>query len=281
MSEIYSDTRNQKKLKQDKVSVLEKLLDNVKAFDQNENIVNIELTTEQKEAVIKQYNESFDESIKNIIENNPDEFEELFIANNYKQFENLFPSTYIETIKEQSVNSFKNYNVMEAVRYGLAYTESMKSSLSRRYVNNGKYKTLLVFNNNKNILLLSTDNIKKPPKNEDKAMEIQDQKKNKEKVEIRKMSILIKLSGNEKETHNGIYLPVNNSLQVFIPKELYKKRDSKLEILNCNSNQANMSEYQVNAEEHTKKWISRLSLEEFYHKYFKIYEIQMEKEVME
>ena len=41
-----------------------------------------------------------------------------------------------------------------------------------------------------------------------------------------------------------------------------------------------MSEYKVNNNEHTKKWLSRLTLEDFYHKYFKFYEIQMEKEVM-
>ena len=36
---------------------------------------------------------------------------------------------------------------MEAVRYALAYTEDMKSVVSDKYVANGKYKTLLVFNN--------------------------------------------------------------------------------------------------------------------------------------
>ena len=94
------------------------------------------------------------------------------------------------------------------------------------------------------------------------------------------MSIFIKLSGNEKETYKGLYLPVDNGLQVFIPKELYRKNDSKLEILNNSSHQANMSEYKINTNENTKKWLSRLSLEDFYHKYFKLYEIQMEKEVM-
>ena len=48
---------------------------------------------------------------------------------------------------------------MEAVRYALAYPENMKSALSSKYVNNDKYKTLLVFNNNKNILGLSQENI--------------------------------------------------------------------------------------------------------------------------
>ena len=41
-----------------------------------------------------------------------------------------------------------------------------------------------------------------------------------------------------------------------------------------------MSEYNINPIERTKKFLSRLSLEDFYHKYFKLYEIKMEKEVM-
>ena len=276
---IY-ESEDYKNFKNDKSFILEKLLDNVKAFDQNGNIVNIELTIEQKEMVIKQYNESFDSSIKDYIENNPDEFEELFIANNLSQFENLFPSTYVDTLKDQAINRFKNNNVMEAVRYGLAYTENQKSSMSRKYVNNDKYKTLLVFNNNKNILSLSSENIKQPQKEETKEMEVSEPKKEKEKSKSKPMSIFIKLSGKEKETYKGLYLPVDNGLQVFIPKELYRKDDSKLEILNNSLHQANMSEYKINTNENTKKWLSRLSLEDFYHKYFKLYEIQMEKEVM-
>ena len=276
---IY-ESEDYKHFKNDKSFILEKLLDNVKAFDQNGNIVNIELTVEQKDMVIKQYNESFDSSIKDYIENNPDEFEELFIANNLSQFENLFPSTYVDTLKDQAISRFKNDNVMEAVRYGLAYTENQKYSMSRKYVNNDKYKTLLVFNNNKNILSLSSENIKQPQKEETKEMEISKPKKEKEKSKSKPMSIFIKLSGKEKETYKGLYLPVDNGLQVFIPKELYRKDDSKLEILNSSSHQANMSEYKINTNENTKKWLSRLSLEDFYHKYFKLYEIQMEKEVM-
>lgn len=273
-SEDYKNFQNDKNI------ILEKLLDNVKSFDSNGNIVNIELTLEQKQMVIEQYNQSFDSSIKNIIENNPDEYEELFIANNCTQFENLFPKSYVETLKEQAINRFKNDNVMEAVRYGLAYPESMIPSMSNKFVNNGKYKTLLVFNNNKNILSLSTDNIKQPQQEKSKEMEKITQNKEQEKPILKPMSIIIKLTGNEKETHKGLYLPVEDDLQVFIPKELYKREKSQLEILNKNTNQANMSEYKVNNNEHTKKWLSRLTLEDFYHKYFKFYEIQMEKEVM-
>ncbi len=276
---IYN-SEDYKNFQNDKNIILEKLLDNVKSFDANGNIVNIELTLEQKQMVINQYNESFDSSIKNIIENNPDEFEELFIANNCNQFENLFPKTYVETLKEQAINRFKNDNVMEAVRYALAYPESMISSMSDKFVKNGKYKTLLVFNNNKNILALSTDNIKLPQKEETKEIEKTLPKKEQEKPITKPMSIVIKLTGNEKETFKGLYLPVEKDLQVFIPKELYKREKSQLEILNNKANQANMSEYIVNNNEHTKKWLSRLTLEDFYHKYFKFYEIQMEKEVM-
>lgn len=119
------------KFKNDKIFILENLLNNVKSFDQEGNVVNIKLSVEQKDIVLKQYAESFETNIKDYIENNPDEFEDLFIANNTSQFEKLFPKTYVESLKEQAVSRFKNENVMEAVRYGLAYPDNMKSAMTR------------------------------------------------------------------------------------------------------------------------------------------------------
>lgn len=277
------------KFKNDKVFILENLLNNVKSFDQEGNVVNIKLSVEQKDIVLKQYAESFETNIKEYIENNPDEFEDLFIANNTSQFEKLFPKTYVESLKEQAVSRFKNENVMEAVRYGLAYPDNMKSAMTRQFVNNDKYKTLLVFNNNKNILGLTPENImketkeeleKKPEKVQEKAQdEIQ-----KPEVETVKnnndMSVFIKLSGKEKESFKGIYLPIDSGTQVFIPKQLYRINDGKLQILNSQSKSANMSEYAVDENTRTKKFMNRLTLDNFYHKYFNLYEISMEKEVI-
>ncbi len=277
------------KFKNDKIFILENLLNNVKSFDQEGNVVNIKLSVEQKDIVLKQYAESFETNIKEYIENNPDEFEDLFIANNTLQFEKLFPKTYVESLKEQAVSRFKNENVMEAVRYGLAYPENMKSAMTRQFVNNDKYKTLLVFNNNKNILGLTPENImketkeeleKKPEKVQEKAQdEIQ-----KPEVETVKnnndMSVFIKLSGKEKESFKGIYLPIDSGTQVFIPKQLYRIDDGKLQILNSQLKSANMSEYAVDENTRTKKFMNRLTLDNFYHKYFNLYEISMEKEVI-
>lgn len=277
------------KFKNDKIFILENLLNNVKSFDQEGKVVNIKLSVEQKDIVLKQYAESFETSIKEYIENNPDEFEDLFIANNTSQFEKLFPKTYVESLKEQAVSRFKNENVMEAVRYGLAYPDNMKSAMTRQFVNNDKYKTLLVFNNNKNILGLTPENImketkeeleKKPEKTKQKAQddiqktEVETVKKNND------MSVFIKLSGKEKESFKGIYLPIDSGTQVFIPKQLYRIDDGKLQILNSQSKSANMSEYAVDENTRTKKFMNRLTLDNFYHKYFNLYEISMEKEVI-
>ena len=87
---------------------MENLLNNAKSFDSKGNIVNIKLNIEQKEIVLQQYKDSFDDNIKEYIENNPDEFEEIFIANSSQQFEKLFPGSYVETIKEQAISRFKN-----------------------------------------------------------------------------------------------------------------------------------------------------------------------------
>lgn len=277
IKEVIYNMEEYKKLKNDKMFILDKLLNNVKSFDANGNIVNLELTMEQKQMVIDQYNSSFDESIKHKIESEVDTFDELFIANSSNQFETLFPKSYVEQMKEQSINRFKNENVMEAVRYALAYTEDMKSVVSDKYVANGKYKTLLVFNNNKNILSLSTDNIKLPQKEETKEKNVE---KNKSK-EKKSMSFLIKLTGNEKETCRGLYLPIHDDIEVYIPKELYKKNGNKIEIINNNSSKAVMSEYKMNPNERTKdKWLSQLTLQDFYKKYLGRFEIQMEREVM-
>ena len=277
------------KFKNDKIFILENLLNNVKSFDQEGNVVNIKLSVEQKDIVLKQYAESFETNIKDYIENNPDEFEDLFIANNTSQFEKLFPKTYVESLKEQAVSRFKNENVMEAVRYGLAYPDNMKSAMTRQFVNNDKYKTLLVFNNNKNILGLTPENIMKETKEE---LEKKPEKtKQKEQYDIQKtevetvknnndMSVFIKLSGKEKESFKGIYLPIDSGTQVFIPKQLYRIDDGKLQILNSQSKSANMSEYAVDENTITKKFMNRLTLDNFYHKYFNLYEISMEKEVI-
>ena len=273
------------KFKNDKIFILENLLNNVKSFDQEGKVVNIKLSVEQKDIVLKQYAESFETSIKEYIENNPDEFEDLFIANNTSQFEKLFPKTYVETLKEQAVSRFKNENVMEAVRYGLAYPDNMKSAMTRQFVNNDKYKTLLVFNNNKNILGLTPENIIKETKEEleRKPEKVQDdiQKTEVETAKNNKdMSIFIKLSGKEKESFKGIYLPIDSGTQVFIPKQLYRIDDGRLQILNSQSKSANMSEYAVDENTRTKKFMNRLTLDNFYHKYFNLYEISMEKEVI-
>lgn len=277
------------KFKNDKIFILENLLNNVKSFDQEGNVVNIKLSVEQKDIVLKQYAESFETNIKDYIENNPDEFEDLFIANNTSQFEKLFPKIYVESLKEQAVSRFKNENVMEAVRYGLAYPDNMKSAMTRQFVNNDKYKTLLVFNNNKNILGLTPENIMKETKEE---LEKKPEKtKQKEQDDIQKtevetvknnndMSVFIKLSGKEKESFKGIYLPIDSGTQVFIPKQLYRIDDGKLQILNSQSKSANMSEYAVDENTRTKKFMNRLTLDNFYHKYFNLYEISMEKEVI-
>lgn len=277
------------KFKNDKIFILENLLNNVKSFDQEGNVVNIKLSVEQKDIVLKQYAESFETNIKDYIENNPDEFEDLFIANNTSQFEKLFPKTYVESLKEQAVSRFKNENVMEAVRYGLAYPDNMKSAMTRQFVNNDKYKTLLVFNNNKNILGLTPENIMKETKEE---LEKKPEKtKQKEQDDIQKtevetvknnndMSVFIKLSGKEKESFKGIYLPIDSGTQVFIPKQLYRIDDGKLQILNSQSKSANMSEYAVDENTRTKKFMNRLTLDNFYHKYFNLYEISIEKEVI-
>ena len=251
----------------------DEILNNIRCFDSEGNVIKLELNKEQIKIVKEQFERSFDEKIKTYIENNPDEFKELFIANTDAQFEKLFPKTYIEPIKEQSIERFKKEKVMGAVRYTLAYPNNMKDKLPSKYVNNGKFKTLLVFNNYDNILELIINK-------ENKKIKQPKQEISKRIDNAKKFSIFINTSGKEKETKKGIYIPVNEDILVYVPKELYKRIDNRIEILNNFSNKGILSEYKIDSNENTKQWTSRLTLDEFYHKYYKSYEIQMEKEVM-
>jgi len=55
---------------------------------------------------------------------------------------------------------------------------------------------------------------------------------------------------------------------------------SEVTPLPSQSKSANMSEYAVDENTRTKKFMNRLTLDNFYHKYFNLYEISMEKEVI-
>ena len=281
IEEYLVKTKSYIDFKNNKVFILDDLLKNAKGYNEKGEIVDIKLNLKQKEIVIKQYNESFDNEIKQYIENNSDEFEEIFIANNNMQFEKLFPKTYVETLKEQAITHFKTDGVMEAVRYGLAYSEELKSAMSRQYVNNNKFKTLLVFNNNKNILGLTKENFKEETKEQEIEKTQEKQKNEKQKIKEKNItSIFITLSGNEKETYKGIYLPISDENVLYIPKQLYKKNNDRIEILDNKRNAATISEYKIDNEEHKKTWIAKIGIDEFYHKYYRLYEIQKENEVM-
>ena len=281
IEEYLVKTKSYIEFKNNKVFILDNLLKNAKGYNEKGEIIDIKLNLKQKEMVIKQYKESFDDEIKQYIENNSDEFEEIFIANNNIQFEKLFPKTYVETLKEQAISRFRNDGVMEAIRYGLAYPEELKSAMSRQYVNNNKFKTLLVFNNNKNILGLTKENFIEETK--EHILEKTEEKGTIEKRKTKEKSttsIFITLSGNEKETYKGIYLPISDENVLYIPKQLYKKNNDRIEILDNKRNAATISEYKIDNEEHKKTWIAKIGIDEFYHKYYRLYEIQKEKEVM-
>ena len=70
MKVIVANKDDYIKFKNDKIFILENLLNNVKSFDQEGNVVNIKLSVEQKDIVLKQYAESFETNIKDYIEVN-------------------------------------------------------------------------------------------------------------------------------------------------------------------------------------------------------------------
>lgn len=53
-----------------------------------------------------------------------------------------------------------------------------------------------------------------------------------------------------------------------------------MQLLTQRHSQANMSEYLLDTENHVKKWLSQLTIDDFYNKYMNMYKVKMEKEVM-
>lgn len=268
--------------KNDKAFQFEDLLNNVKAFDEKGNVIDIKLKMEQKEIILKQYDKSFAPHIKEHIENSPDEFQELFIANSVAEYEKLFPERYAAQFKEESIKRFATDNTMGAVRYGLAYEENLKSVLSDKYVNNNQYKSLLVFNNINKTIEITEKNIKKEVKQEVEKKVDEKQEIVHENLKTAPMSIVMQLAGNEKETYKGIYLPVDERMMIYIPKQLYRIKNNELELISSQSISANMSEYEVDIEERKKVFKDRLTFKDFCDKYANLYKVKLEpmKEVV-
>ena len=156
-----------------------------------------------------------------------------------------------EDFYDEMINEYKDKFRIERIKILQEYAEKMKNQQS-----------MYVYDKSKENYLVSS--CEKNKSNEKKSM-----------------SFLIKLTGNEKETCRGLYLPIHDDIEVYIPKELYKKNGNKIEIINNNSSKAVMSEYKMNPNERTKdKWLSQLTLQDFYKKYLGRFEIQMEREVM-
>jgi len=262
--------------KNDKAFQFENLLNNVKMFDNDGKTVDIVLTMAQKDIIIKQYNESFADNIKGYIENNPDEFQELYIANTCEEFKRLFPETYIESIKDESLKKFNTDKTMGVVRYRLAYEDKLKSIISEKYVNNENYKSLLVFNNIDNEIIITKENIKEKEKEKEVKQEIKSEV-TKEKPKSFPMSIVMKLPENITETYKGIYLPISDGLQIYIPKPLYKITEDEIELINSKMNTANMSEYTVNTEERIRTFKDRLTFKDFCDKYSNFYKVKLDQ----
>ena len=90
---------------------------------------------------------------------------------------------------------------------------------------------MLVFNNNKNILGLTKENFKEETKEQEIENTQEKQTIEKQKTKEKSTtSIFITLSGNEKETYKGIYLPISDENVLYIPKQLYKKNNDRIEI---------------------------------------------------
>lgn len=260
------------KFKNNKLLTLDMILENVHILDANNMPIKIVLNDEQKNIIINQYNNSFTSDIKEIIECFQEEYNNLYIINSEEELESLFPKTYPQFFKEKAINRFKE-GAMEVIRYSLAFSNKLKDFMSEKYVKDGKFMSVLVFNNLDNTLSLSNDSLEKYNVIElensiaEKSIEFDNDKKE-DKI------IYIKLKGNEVETKNGIYIMAKEKEAVYIPKTLYIKDDNGIKVVSNNNDSTNIGKYEIIQTdlESKREWKSNITLQQFYKNYKNLYE---------
>lgn len=142
----------------------DRLLNNVYAFDKGGELIKLDhLTPKQKDLVVQQINETFDEEDRQYIKDDNDRFTRLYIADTLAECNRFLGEDYPITDKPECIESFNN-GKMSVVNYQCVFHQNLLEDFHRTQPNKyttedgSKYLCVLMYNNVGNKLHLTTDN---------------------------------------------------------------------------------------------------------------------------
>lgn len=181
--------------------------------------IRVALTNEQKQKVIKQFEESLTDKEKLSLE----EVEDLYIVNSVEDLDGILPyeSKAMNMLRENlKDNMHFHQNKMSFFKYGNLFPNINKDFIDSRFKGKtGNYKTILLYNNLNNNLELTKGNltptITSIEQSEEKDLE---QSKNKEyRFSVNKVLLVNEL---ETDTNYFVRVPYTGAKEYFyIPKE--------------------------------------------------------------
>lgn len=139
------------------------LLENVYGLDKSGKMIKIKLNAVQKDKMLNQFNNSFDNDTKEFFKNENDRFIKLYIADSPEEFEAMLGKDYDEDIKNEEMSKFRS-GKMSFINYGAKFDVTKMEELNRdnpmEYTtsNGDKFQDVLVFNNSDGGLNLQQEN---------------------------------------------------------------------------------------------------------------------------
>lgn len=177
----------------------------------------ITLTSNQKQKVIKQFEESLSDKEKLSLE----EVEDLYIVNNVEDLEGILPyeSKAMDMLKENLKDNMHFHpNKMAFFKYGNLFPNINKDFIDAKFKGKtGNYKTILLFNNINNILDLKKENLTPAITSVESDKELDPTKDKEYRFSVNKILLVDKL---ETDTHYFVRVPYTGAKEYFyIPKD--------------------------------------------------------------
>ena len=176
----------------------------------------ITLTSNQKQKVIKQFEESLSDKEKLSLE----EVEDLYIVNSVEDLEGILPyeSKAMDMLKENLKDNMHFHpNKMAFFKYGNLFPNINKDFIDAKFKGKtGNYKTILLFNNINNILDLKKENLTPAITSVESDKELDPTKDKEYRFSVNKILLVDKL---ETDTHYFVRVPYTGAKEYFyIPK---------------------------------------------------------------
>ena len=177
----------------------------------------ITLTSNQKQKVIKQFEESLTDKEKLSLE----EVEDLYIVNSVEDLEGILPyeSKAMDMLKENLKDNMHFHpNKMAFFKFGNLFPNINKDFIDAKFKGKtGNFKTILLFNNINNILDLKKENLTPTITSIEPDKELDSTKDKEYRFSVNKILLVDKL---ETDTHYFVRVPYTGAKEYFyIPKD--------------------------------------------------------------